>query len=180
MKKSLLGIFIALCLISSAQTQAFAGGILPHLYTGVAVAELSGDLLQNYTYSFSLSRTAFTSTEEVLTGTSLRDFGIQTPTPAPANTFTPYYHIEVVDPRMSANRKIFQFNLTLVQIQANVNNYPLKMKHISLGYILVGELFEGQYDSSGIPSTFIYVKNSAMITPATSGKTLVDFKTSNS
>ena len=80
---------------------------------------------------------------------------------------------------MSANRKIFQFNLTLVQIQANVNNYPLKMKHVSFGYILVGELFEGQYDSSGIPSTFIYVKNSAMVTPATAGDSLVDFKTSN-
>ena len=93
MKKSLLGIFIALCLISSAQTQAFAGGILPHLYTGIAVAELSGDLLQNYTYSFPLSRTAFTSTEEVLIGTSLRDFGYQVPTPAPALPASPYIHI---------------------------------------------------------------------------------------
>jgi hypothetical protein len=94
MKKSLLGIFIALCLISSAQTQAFAGGILPHLYTGIAVAELSGDLLQNYTYSFPLSRTAFTSTEEVLTGTSLRDYSFQSLATAPVAPATdPYIHI---------------------------------------------------------------------------------------
>lgn len=37
---------------------------------------------------------------------------------------------------------------------------------------------QGQYDSSGIPSTFIFTRNSAMINPATAGKTMVDFKTS--
>jgi hypothetical protein len=94
MRTNLLGILIALCLISSVQTQAFAGGILPHLYTGIAVAELSGDLLQNYTYSFPLSRTAFTSTEEVLTGTSLRDYSFQSLATAPVAPATdPYIHI---------------------------------------------------------------------------------------
>lgn len=95
MRTNILGIFIVLCLISSIQTQAFAGGLLPHLYTGIAVAELSGDLLQNYTYSFPLSRTAFTSTEEVLVGTSLRDFGFQAPSPLPTGPapVNPYIHI---------------------------------------------------------------------------------------
>ena len=178
MKTNLLGIFVALCLISFAQTQAFSGGVLPHLYTGIALTELTGELLQNYTYSFPLARAAFTAGEEVLIGTTLRDFGYLNQVSSPGSLA--YVHIEVVNPRMSANKKVFQFNLTLVQAQANVLNYPLRVKHISLGYILVGELFEGQYDSSGIPSTFIYVKNSAMIAPATLGNTLVDFKTSAS
>ena len=179
MKTSLLGIFVALCLISFAQTQAFSGGVLPHLYTGIALTELTGELLQNYTYSFALDRAAFSAGEEVLVGTTLRDFGYLGYLGTPPGSLA-YVHIEVVNPRMSANKKVFQFNLTLVQAQANVLNYPLRVKHISLGYILVGELFEGQYDSSGIPSTFIYVKNSAMIAPATLGNTLVDFKTSAS
>ena len=89
-------------------------------------------------------------------------------------------HIEVADPRISANRKLFQFNLIFVRTQTQTLSFPLRVKQLNICYILVGEFFEGQYDSSDIPSTFIYVKNSGMLTPSKLGKTLVDFNTSTS
>ena len=176
LRQKLLTIFIALCLISSGQAQAFSGGVIPHLYTGVAVTELSGELLQNYAYTFALDRTAFNTGEEVLIGTTLRDYSFLNTQVNTAGAAY-YVHIEVVNPTMNANRRAFQFNLITTQSSANVNNIPLRIKHITLSYILIGELLEGQYDSSGIPSTYIFTRNSAMIAPATSGKTLVDFKT---
>lgn len=67
-------IFITLCLLSSTHTQSFSGGVIPHFHTGTMTAELSGELLQNYAYSVTLDRAPFSSGEEVLIGTTLRDY----------------------------------------------------------------------------------------------------------
>lgn len=63
MKRTVLGVLIALCLISLARNQNFAGGVIPHLYTGVATAELATQLQQNYQYSFALDRSPFSAGE---------------------------------------------------------------------------------------------------------------------
>lgn len=55
-------------------------------------------------------------------------------------------------------------------------NVPHKVRHASFSYICIGELFSGYYDSSGIPSMYIFARNSPMITPAAVGETLLDFK----
>lgn len=141
-------------------------------------AELAAELLQNYTYSATLNRAVFGSTEEVFIGTALRDFTFMN-TQVITTGALYYAHIEVVNPRLSASKKALEFNLTTVQIQANINNIALKFKRLTLSYIIVGEQFEGHYDSSGIPSSYIFTRNSQMITPATAGTTLVDFKTSS-
>lgn len=88
-----------------------------------------------------------------------------------------YAHIEIVNPRLSDNRQVFQFNIKTVNSQANINNVPLRIKHVSINYILVGSGIGGYYTSSGIPSSYIFARNSDMILPVSGTTTLVDFKT---
>lgn len=72
---------------------------------------------------------------------------------------------------------MFQFNIKTVNSQANVKNVPLRIKHVSVNFIIVGSGLGGYYTSSGIPSSYIFARNSDMILPVTGTTTLIDFKT---
>jgi len=91
-----------------------------------------------------------------------------------------YAHIEIVNPRLSDNRQVFQFNIKTVNSQANVLNYPVRVKHVALNFIIIGSGMGGFYTTSGIPSSYLFARNSDMILPAAASggtTTLVDFKT---
>lgn len=87
-----------------------------------------------------------------------------------------YVHIEIVNPTMSTNQRMFQFNINTINSRANTLNVPLKIKRVRLGYLLVGSNFGGYYSPSQ-PSSYIFARNSDMFSLASSGRTLVDFKT---
>lgn len=182
MKKIVLGVFVALCLITLARSQAFAGGAIPHFYTGITIAELPNNLLENNPYTYSLDRAAFSAGEEVTIGTAIRDYGwivTSGPLPTAASAYIYYIHIEVSNATLTPNKKALQFYLNLTQSQSNVLNFPERVKHVTLSFIIVGELFQGHYDASGLPSMYVFARNSLMVTPVGTGNTLFDFKNIN-
>lgn len=176
MKKTTLGLLLA-CFVTLAATQAFTGGQLPHLETGITIADGgAADITAANTFTISLNRAPFDAGEEVNIATSLQDFTYYTFTSGVA-TPNYYVHIEVVNPTMTVNLKAFQYSIKTVNSQANVINVALKIKRVRLGYILVGSNFGGYYTPT-LPSSYIFARNSAMVAPAATGSTLVDFKTS--
>lgn len=91
-----------------------------------------------------------------------------------------YAHIEIINPRLSDSRQIFQFNIKTLNTQANVLNIPTRIKHVGLNFIIIGSALGGYYTSSGIPSSYIFARNSDMFVQSSTGFTLVDFKTQTS
>lgn len=175
MNKTSLGLLLA-CFVTLAATQAFTGGQLPHLETGITIADGgAADITAATTFTVPLARAPFDATEEVNIATALQDFTFYS-LASEATTNNYYVHIEIVNPVMTANMKAFQYSIKTTNAQANVINIPYKIKRVRLGYILVGSNFGGYYTPS-LPSSYIFARNSAMITPATTGATLIDFKT---
>lgn len=102
------------------------------------------------------------------------------PTNPPAGAIY-YAHIEIINPRLSDNRQIFQFNIKTLNTQANVLNIPTRIKHVGLNFIIIGSAMGGYYTTSGIPSSYIFARNSDMFVPVSNpGLTLVDFKAQTS
>ncbi len=51
---------------------------------------------------------------------------------------------------------------------------------MGLNFIIIGSAMGGYYTTSGIPSSYIFARNSDMFVPTSTGLTLVDFKTQTS
>lgn len=104
--------------------------------------------------------------------------------PNPTTIANPIYyaHIEIINPRLTDNKQIFQFNIKTINTQANVLNIPTKIKHVGLNFIIIGSAMGGYYTTSGIPSSYLFARNSDMFVPVSGAglSTLVDFKTQTS
>lgn len=175
MNKTSLGLLLA-CFVTLAATQAFTGGQLPHLETGVTIADGgTSDITGATTFTVSLTRAPFDAGEEVNIATALQDFTYYSLT-SDSSSNNYYVHIEIVNPVMTSNLKAFQYSIKTTNSQANVINIPYRIRRVRLGYILVGSNFGGYYTPT-LPSSYIFARNSAMVSPALTGSTLVDFKT---
>lgn len=97
----------------------------------------------------------------------------------PPTASTKYYaHIEIINPKLSDNRQTFLFKIKSTYSQVNALYIPVRVGHVSLNFIIIGSGMGGYYTSSGIPSSYLFARNSDMFLPATAGPTLIDFKNS--